>query len=71
MKLLDVLLILAVMLLFLFVSMSQEKDLERLEKRITSLEQSIKLDTQRITNLENPQFIQKEYKPTGTDRGGN
>ena len=73
MKLLNIFVILALMLMLLIVSMNQEKDLERLEKRITSLEQSTgdsfaridhnsKLDSQRITNIENPQFIQKSYK---------
>ena len=73
MKLLNVLSIVAIMLMLLLVSMNQEKNLERLERRITSIEQStnqsialirydIKLDSQRITNIENPQFIQKQYK---------
>ena len=56
MKLLDVLVIIAVMFLFLLVSMSQERDIKRINH-------NIKLNTQRITNLENPQFIQESYKP--------
>ena len=73
MKLLDKLIIALLIILLLIVIISQERRIERLEKRMTSIEQltnasfaridhNSKLDSQRITNIENPQFIQKSYK---------
>jgi len=62
MKLLDILTILAIMFMLLFVSMHQERDIERLEKRIETIESYKDSFNHRLNMLEQPELVRKQYK---------
>ena len=68
MKLLDILLIVAIMALLVITTWMQELETTRIQSQLNQLQKTQTYHNNRIVKLEYPAFTQKSYKPTGSKR---
>jgi len=68
MKLLDILLIVAIMALLAITTWMQEIEIEKIQSQLKQLQETQSYHNNRIVKLEYPAFTQKSYKPTGSKR---